>query len=49
MEFRFETFNAFNRVIFGGPNANISDPTNFGKVTSSGGGRNSQFALKLNY
>lgn len=49
LEFRFEMFNAFNRVIFGGPNANFSDPFNFGKVTGSGGGRNGQFALKLNY
>jgi hypothetical protein len=49
LEFRFEMFNAFNRVIFGGPNANFSDPFNFGKVTGSAGGRTAQFALKLNY
>ncbi len=50
LEFRFELFNAFNRVIFGGPATNFSDPSNFGKVTGQANSpRNGQFALKLNF
>jgi hypothetical protein len=33
-EFRFEAFNAFNRVVFGNPNTNISDIAGFGKIGS---------------
>ena len=33
-EFRFEAFNAFNRVVFGNPNTNISDTAGFGKIGS---------------
>lgn len=33
-EFRFEAFNAFNRVVFGSPNTNISDIAGFGKIGS---------------
>ena len=50
LEFRFEMFNAFNRVRFGGPATNLSDPFNFGKVTSQANNpRTSQFALKFNF
>ena len=50
VEFRFEMFNAFNRTRFGGPATNISDPFNFGKVTSQANSpRTTQFALKFNY
>ncbi len=50
LEFRFEMFNAFNRVRFGNPAANVSEPVNFGKVTSqSNAPRQGQFALKLNF
>lgn len=52
VEFRFEVFNAFNRVIFANPATNISDPFNFGKITAqstSPGPRTAQFALKFNY
>ncbi len=50
VEFRFEMFNAFNRTVLGGPATNVSDPFNFGKVTSQANGpRTAQFAMKLNY
>jgi hypothetical protein len=50
VEFRFEMYNAFNRVLFGGPSTDLGNPTNFGKVTSQANGpRNTQFALKFNY
>ena len=50
LEFRFEMFNAFNRVRFGNPASNVSDPVNFGRVTSqSNAPRQGQFALKLNF
>jgi Carboxypeptidase regulatory-like domain len=49
VEFRFEMFNAFNRHIFGSVQTNVSDPFNFGKITSASGGRVGQFALKFNF
>jgi hypothetical protein len=50
VEFRFEMFNAFNRVRFGGPSSNVSDPINFGKISGqANGARVGQFALKFNY
>jgi len=49
-EFRFEMFNAFNRVVFGGPAANVSDPFNFGRVGGQANSpRQGQFALKFNF
>ena len=48
-EFRFEMFNAFNRHIFNGPAATVTDSFNFGKVSSASGGRRGQFALKFNF
>jgi hypothetical protein len=50
LEFRFEMFNAFNRVRFGAPASNFSDAFNFGKVTSQANGpRIGQFAMKFNF
>ena len=50
LQFRTEMFNAFNRTVLGGPATNVSDPFNFGKVTSQANGpRTAQFAMKLNY
>ena len=46
-ELRFEMFNAFNRVVFGGPASNINN-SNFGQVTSQANTpRNGQVALKF--
>ena len=48
LEFRAEFFDIFNRVVFGGPAANINSPTTFGII---GGQANSprviQFAFKI--
>ena len=50
LEFRFEMFNAFNRVRFGGPATNVSDAFNYGKVTSQANGpRLGQFAMKFTF
>lgn len=50
LEFRFEMFNAFNRVRFGGPATNISDPFNFGRISGQANSpRETQFVLKLNF
>lgn len=50
LEFRFEMFNAFNRVIYGSPATNISDPFNYGKVSSQANApRVGQAVLKLNF
>jgi hypothetical protein len=50
LEFRFEMFNAFNRVRFAGPASNVSDLFTFGKVTAQANSpRTGQFALKFNF
>ena len=47
LDFRVETFNAFNRVRFNPGSTNIDDP-NFGRVTNTlNDPRRMQFALKL--
>lgn len=46
LQFRTELFNAFNRVVFGGPAANINAPATFGRIGSAGQPRQVQFALK---
>ena len=46
-EFRFELFNAFNRVLFAGPAASINN-SNFGQVSSQANSpRNGQIAAKF--
>lgn len=55
LEFRAEMFNLFNRAQYGSPNANISNPAQFGRITSVvnsaptgfGGPRQVQFMLRL--
>lgn len=57
LEFRAEMFNLFNRAQYGIPNANISNPAQFGRITSvinaqptgSGGPRQVQLMLRLNF
>jgi hypothetical protein len=46
LQFRTEMFNAFNRVNWGGPAANINAPANFGRITSTDPPRSIQLALK---
>ena len=47
MDFRWEVFNVFNRVVFGAPNSNITSTT-FGRITSQfNSPRQMQFGLKL--
>ncbi|HZB44636.1 MAG TPA: TonB-dependent receptor, partial [Pyrinomonadaceae bacterium] len=49
-EFRTEFFNLFNWANFANPNANISVPATFGRITqTSAGPRVIQFAFKLNF
>jgi hypothetical protein len=46
LDFRWEVFNLFNRVILGGPDSSITSP-NFGRITSASPPRQMQFGLKL--
>jgi hypothetical protein len=39
-------FSAFNQPLFGGPNTLVGSPT-FGTISSAGGSRQIQMALKL--
>jgi hypothetical protein len=49
-ELRLETFNTLNQVVFGGPAANISIPSTFGKITTvANTARNCQIVLKVNF
>ncbi len=45
LEFRTEFYNMPNVINFGNPNTNLSSP-DFGKITSAGGARQIQFALR---
>jgi hypothetical protein len=48
VEFRAETFNVFNRVVFGGPATNVNSPNTFGIISNQENTpRVIQFALKL--
>lgn len=47
-QFRLEAFNAFNRTSLGWPSTSLGGPS-FGRITSWGGPRNVQLALKLNF
>jgi len=46
LDFRWEVFNVFNRVILGGPDTSITSQ-NFGRITSAAPPRQMQFGLKL--
>jgi hypothetical protein len=47
MDFRWELFNVFNRVVFDAPNSSITSPT-FGRITNQfNAPRRMQFGLKL--
>jgi hypothetical protein len=47
LQFRSEFFNAFNTVNLSNPNTQLSAGTRMGRITSAGGARVIQFALKL--
>jgi hypothetical protein len=46
LQLRGEFFNAFNRVNFGGPAANINAPANYGRITSAAPPRSIQLVAK---
>jgi hypothetical protein len=46
LDFRWEVFNVFNRVILGGPDSSVTSQ-NFGRITSAQSPRQMQFGLKL--
>lgn len=49
-EFRFEVFNAFNRVVFGNPAAGVSNPAGFGTVGGQANQpRQGQFGMKITF
>jgi hypothetical protein len=48
LDFRWEVFNLFNRVILGSPDTSITSPT-FGRITSASPPRQMQFGLKLHF
>jgi hypothetical protein len=47
-QFRFEAFNAFNRVNLNNPNTSVTN-SNFMRILSAGSPRILQFALRLNW
>ena len=49
LEFRAEFFNVFNRHTIGAPAANLSNPFSFGTVSSIGGARTGQLAMKITF
>jgi len=55
-EFRWEAFNAFNRINLANPSTNISSPASFGRITGplnrgygTGTARQMQFMLRVNF
>ena len=50
MQFRWETYNVFNQVRFGGVNLTLNNRSNFGKYTSQANTpRQMQFALRYDF
>lgn len=50
LNLRAEAYNVFNNANFGVPNANLSDPDNFGKITTmAGASRRLQVALQFEF
>lgn len=50
IEFRWESFNVFNQVVFGNPASNFNSPTSYGRVGGQGNVRRiMQFGLKINF
>ncbi|MBO0858009.1 MAG: TonB-dependent receptor [Chloracidobacterium sp.] len=47
LQFRWEMFNAFNVVNLGNPNTDVSDTSNFGRISGAGSAREMQFGLKI--
>ncbi len=46
-QFRFESFNAWNHTQWNGPNRNVADTANFGKILSARAARINQLGAKL--
>ncbi len=50
LEFRAEVFDVFNRVVFGGPSANVNNPSTFGVIsTQANTPRVIQLAMKFTF
>ncbi len=48
LQFRAEMYNSINHVNYGAPSNNVSS-SNFGQITSAGGGRTMQLGLRFSY
>jgi Carboxypeptidase regulatory-like domain len=50
LQLRLETFNAFNRAVFGAPTSNISNPASFGEITTQANSpRQAQLVGKITF
>ncbi|MEK7408783.1 MAG: TonB-dependent receptor [Acidobacteriota bacterium] len=49
VEFRWDVFSVFNRPNFGTPNATLASGATFGRITSAGGARIMQLALRFEF
>lgn len=49
LQLRKDAFNVFNHPNFGTPGAAVSNPSNFGQITSAGENRTVEFAAKLSF